>query len=154
MNPSTVYKYLSVIEKEGLVCAIRNNKFTVVTIVNWGLYQTVECEKEQQNNTKVTTKEQQSNTNKNVKNDKNDKNIYDQIPLELHEPLKDYMECRKKLRKPMTDRAIELMLKKLSDLSAGDTYKAIKILEQSIENGWVGIFPLKEVEKKADRKSI
>jgi DNA-binding transcriptional regulator YhcF (GntR family) len=148
MNPSTVYRYLSVIEKEGLVCANRNNKFTVVTIANWGLYQTVEHENEQQMNNKRTTNEQQMNTNKNVKNVKNVKNIYDQIPLELHEPLKDYIESRKKLRKPMTDRALELMLKKLNKLSEGNTQKAIEILEQSIANGWIGIFPLKEVEKK------
>jgi DNA-binding transcriptional regulator YhcF (GntR family) len=74
MNPSTVYKYLSVIENEGLVCTNRNNKFTVVTIANWVLYQTVEHENEQQMNNKRTTNEQQMNTNKNVKNVKN---IYD-----------------------------------------------------------------------------
>jgi DNA-binding transcriptional regulator YhcF (GntR family) len=159
MNPSTVYRYLSVIEKEGLVCANRNNKFTVVTIANWGLYQTVEHENEQQMNNKRTTNEQQMNTNKNVKNVKNVKNIYDQIPLELHEPLKDYIESRKKLRKPMTDRALELMLKKLNKLSEGNTQKAIEILEQSIANGWIGIFPLKDDKavnpfKEALRKEI
>ena len=58
-----------------------NNKKTVVTIVNWALYQGNEnnCNnkittKEQQNNNKVTTKEQQNNTNKNIKNIKNIKN--------------------------------------------------------------------------------
>lgn len=41
-----------------------NNKFSVVTIEKWEDYQ----DKKQQENSKVTTEEQQSNTNKNVKN--------------------------------------------------------------------------------------
>lgn len=77
------------------------------------------------------------------------KDIYEDIPGELHGPLKDYIESRKKLRKPMTDRAMELMLKKLNKLSDGDIGKSIAILEQSVMNGWVGIFPLKEIETKA-----
>ena len=56
----------------------------------------------------------------------------------------EYVAMRKKLKKPMTDRAIELAIKKLNDLSGGDNDKAIKILEQSIMNSWQGLFKLKE----------
>ncbi|WP_254245969.1 DnaD domain-containing protein [Macrococcoides canis] len=62
-----------------------NNKFSVVTIVNWGLYQQEEenhdskrnnkrTTDEQQTNNKRTTDEQQMDTNKNVKNVENDNN--------------------------------------------------------------------------------
>lgn len=56
---------------------------------------------------------------------------------------------RKKIKKPMTDRAIELSVRKLEDLSKNafgemDEGMAIKILEQSIMNCWQGLFPLKE----------
>ena len=78
------------------------------------------------------------------------KDIYKDIPGELHRPLKDYIESRKKLRKPMTDRAIELMLKKLNRLAGGDISKSIAILEQSVMNGWVGIFELKEEKKSTN----
>jgi DNA-binding transcriptional regulator YhcF (GntR family) len=149
MNPSTVYKYLGVVEKDGLVCTNRNNKFTVVTIVNWSLYQTEEHKKEQQSNSKVTTKEQQSNTNKNVKNDKNDKeDIITPLPPLLKDAIKDFMAMRKQAKKPMTDRAVELMLNKLEKLSGGNTKTKIAILEQSIVNGWTGVYPLKEEKIK------
>lgn len=70
MKPSTVYKYMMVLQK-GLNLELKcNNKFTVVTIVNWNLYQF----DNKKSSSKVTTKEQQKNTYKNVKNVKNDIN--------------------------------------------------------------------------------
>ena len=61
----------------------------------------------------------------------------------LNDVFAEYVAMRKKLKKPMTDRAVELAKKKLNDLSGGDNDKAIKILEQSIMNSWQGLFELK-----------
>ncbi len=50
----------------------------------------------------------------------------------------------------MTDRAVELAIKKLEELSASpfsdsiDNDLAIQILNQSVMNSWQGLFPLKE----------
>ena len=60
----------------------------------------------------------------------------------LNDVFAEYVAMRKKLKKPMTDRAVELAKKKLNDLSGGDNDKAIKILEQSIMNSWQGLFEL------------
>lgn len=54
-----------------------------------------------------------------------------------------FIEYRKKIRKPMTERAVQLMLDKLNTLSA-DIGEQIEILNQSVINGWQGIFPLKQ----------
>lgn len=54
-----------------------------------------------------------------------------------------FIEMRKKIRKPATDYAIQLILKQLEKLSNGDLDLKIKILEQSILNGWQDVFPLK-----------
>ncbi len=67
----------------------------------------------------------------------------------LNRTFLDFIEMRKKIKKPMTDRAIELSVRKLEDLSKNafgemDEGMAIKILEQSIMNCWQGLFPLKE----------
>ena len=62
----------------------------------------------------------------------------------LNDTFKDYIEMRKKIKAPMTDKAIELAINTLNKLSAGDNEKAIQILNQSIFNGWRGLFPLKE----------
>lgn len=68
----------------------------------------------------------------------------------LNQAFLDYLEMRKQIKKPMTERAIELAIKKLEELSALpfsnsiDNDLAIQILNQSVMNGWQGLFPLKE----------
>lgn len=64
MTESTIYKYIKLLEKLQMISVNSNNKFSVVSIEKWEDYQVEELK----NNNKVTTEEQQSNTNKNVKN--------------------------------------------------------------------------------------
>lgn len=64
MNESTIYKYIKLLEKLQMISINSNNKFSVVSIEKWEDYQIEELK----NNNKVATKEQQNNTNKNVKN--------------------------------------------------------------------------------------
>ena len=61
----------------------------------------------------------------------------------LDESFKGYVESRRQLKKPMTDRAIDLAIKELGNLSGGDSEIAIKIIDQSVINGWQGLFPLR-----------
>lgn len=61
--------------------------------------------------------------------------------------LDDFKEMRKKIRKPLTDRALQMILKKVKELSGGDEEKAIEILNQSTENSWQGVYPLKEIKQ-------
>lgn len=67
----------------------------------------------------------------------------------LAETLKAFEEHRKKMRKPMTDYAKKLLLKKLEKLASDEEGK-IAILNQSIENGWQGIFPLKGTDNAGE----
>lgn len=60
----------------------------------------------------------------------------------LDAAIRDFVADRKARKASMTDRAIVLLVKKL-DALAGDDATKIAILEQSIANGWKGIFPLK-----------
>lgn len=64
MTESTIYKYIKLLEKLQMIRIKSNNKFSVVSIEKWEDYQIEELK----SNNKVATKEQQSNTNKNVKN--------------------------------------------------------------------------------------
>ena len=70
---------------------------------------------------------------------------------ELAEALAAFAEHRKKLKKPMTDRAKELMLSKLSKM-ASTPEEQIAILNQSIVNGWQGVFPLGGERKQNQAK--
>ncbi|MBZ9608663.1 phage replisome organizer N-terminal domain-containing protein [Clostridium estertheticum] len=57
--------------------------------------------------------------------------------------IEEFIKMRKTIKKPMTDRAVELMLKKLNTLAEFDCDK-INILNQSIMNCYQGIFQIKQ----------
>lgn len=61
----------------------------------------------------------------------------------LQETIIDFMKMRKSIKKPVTERALKGILNKLDKLATTDDIK-IKILENSIENCWQGVFPLKD----------
>ena len=143
IKESMVYKYIKLLEKLEMINIKSNNKFSIITIEKWAFYQfdndEEQQQKEQQRNNKGTTKEQQRNTNKNVKNVK--EIIYSDVP-ELNETIIAFIDYRKSIKKPMSDRAITLLLGKLNKMS-NSVQEQIEILNQSILNGWQGIFPLK-----------
>lgn len=80
MKPSTVWQHMKLLQSMGNIDIKSNNKFSVITIEKWGIYQCDDADFQQQNqqqmDNKWTTNEQQMNTNKNVKKDKNDNNDY------------------------------------------------------------------------------
>jgi hypothetical protein len=69
---------------------------------------------------------------------------------ELSEALIAFEEHRKKLKKPMTDYAKKLLLSKLQKMAHTEEQQ-IAILNQSIENGWQGVFPLGGEKKGYNR---
>ena len=124
-----------------------NNKFTVVTIEKYEDYQSRETKTKQQSNSRVTTKEQQSNTNKNVKNVNNVKNIYSDFSEDVKKALDGFVEMRNKIKKPLTERAMQLAIDKLKGLSNNETTQ-ISIINESIMNNWQSFYPLKQQEKQ------
>lgn len=66
----------------------------------------------------------------------------------LDEAFKSYVAMRVKIKKPMTDRAIELAIRKLDRLSGGVADVAIAILEQSVLNSWQDLYELKSNKQK------
>jgi hypothetical protein len=70
----------------------------------------------------------------------------------LQNAIVSFIEFRKGIKKPMTERAIDLLIGKLKSMTP-DIYKQIEILNQSIMNGWQGIFPLKEETQTVRRQT-
>lgn len=68
-------------------------------------------------------------------------NIKDPV---LEKAIEDYTAHRKKIKSPLTDRALDLALKKLEEYAPGDTPLKVKIINESIMNGWKGLYPPKE----------
>lgn len=62
---------------------------------------------------------------------------------ELIEALKGFAEMRKIIKKPLTERAWEIIFSKLDSI-ASDTSGKIAVLNQSIEHSWQSVYPLKE----------
>lgn len=123
--------------------------------VNNGIYEVdTECiqtvsEMDTQVSIDKNSKEKDSKGKDNIKASKCAR-IYFPNDKSLNQAFLDYLEMRKRIKKPMTDRAIELAIRKLKELStlpfsdSIDNDLAIKILNQSIMNSWLGIFPLRE----------
>lgn len=61
---------------------------------------------------------------------------------ELKNTIKDFIDMRKTIKKPMTSKALELLLGNLEKLTNLEEEK-IAILNQSIEHGWQTVYPLK-----------
>lgn len=73
----------------------------------------------------------------------------------LQEPLREFVKMRKSIKKPITTHGLELVISKLRKLSGGHISVAEEIINQSIMNGWQGVFALKEepvtpTKKKSD----
>ncbi len=63
---------------------------------------------------------------------------------EFQEVFQEFVNMRKKIRKPVTERAIKLLILKLIELSGGDIPLSIKIIDQSLVNNWLDFYQLKE----------
>lgn len=60
----------------------------------------------------------------------------------LNAAFEEYIKFRKQIKKPMTDRAVQLAISKLNKM-ASSIDEQIAIIEQSIMNGWSALYPLK-----------
>lgn len=82
--------------------------------------------------------------------------ILDASPLSeaVRDAMRDFIQMRKLIKAPLTNRALTLLVKKLAGMTS-DPEEQIEILNRSIENSWKGIFPLHgNEEKKAGRRSV
>lgn len=70
---------------------------------------------------------------------------------DLQNALKAFLQMRSFIKKPMTEYALKLMLKKLDEIGNTDDAK-IAILNQSITNNWQSIFPLKNEYTKQEKQ--
>lgn len=62
---------------------------------------------------------------------------------DLKQTLLEFIKMRQLIKKPLTDRALNLILSKLDTLATTDRAK-VDILNQSIVHNWQGVFPLKD----------
>lgn len=69
--------------------------------------------------------------------------------IKLKETIYEFIKMRTAIKKPMTTKALEILLNKLNTLASDDDTK-IKVLEQSIEHCWQTVYALKENDNGKD----
>lgn len=143
---------LKKLESTNEITCKTTNKYTLIHVNKWNEYQT--------NNKQVTSKSTNKSTShltttKEVQEIQEYKNIYNPpiIPPqedcspEFAEALDAFAEMRRRIRKPLTDRAKQMILNKLKKLAI-DEETQIEILNQSTMNSWQGVFPLDEQRRR------
>ena len=163
-------------EKLGFWTLKRARTGTLIHIVNWRKYQLYEgvegtgegTGRAHEGHSEGTGRAHEGHSNK--KESKNSKNVRREeyntplspqggkggvVPLfekfssgnpELLSALKEWQEMRKRMKKPLTEKAAELNLKDLQKLSGGDEQMMVSIVLQSIKRGWQGFYALKEAQ--------
>jgi microsomal dipeptidase-like Zn-dependent dipeptidase len=70
----------------------------------------------------------------------------------LQQALLDFLRHRKNIKKPVKDKmAVEKIIDRLRKLADGKTATAVEIINNSIANGWQGLFALDEKETKKQK---
>ncbi len=176
VSREVVRKALVRFEKMGFWTLKRTRKGMLISIENWRKYQLYDGKENPRENPRRTHGEPTENPRRthgepsNKKESKNSKNVRREeynTPLppkggkggvaslfekfsgtnqELLSALKEWQEMRKKMKKPLTERAAELNLKDLQKLSGGDERLMVSIVLQSIKRGWQGFYALKEAQ--------
>lgn len=71
---------------------------------------------------------------------------------ELNRAVCDFVEHRKKLRKPMTDKAIELFINRVRELAA-TVPEQIALIDTAIERGWQTVYPARSEPRSGAREN-
>ena len=110
--------------------------------------------------TRTLTNNQHSNNIQITNNQQHRKNVkeYKEINREvfseyasgnekLLEALEDFEQMRKSIKKPLTDRAKQMLCKKLDELKSNDE-DVIACLEEAILHNWLTVYPIREKKKE------
>ena len=136
------------------------NKFSVVTIENWEMYQSDESESTNEStntltNNQPTTNQQLTNNQphlKNDKKDKNDKNIYKDVPDNIKDIFMEWVEMRNKMDKPiLSETGVSRALEKLYSLSH-DPDKQRELIGYAIYKNWLSFYPIPQEDKIPKQK--
>lgn len=155
ISESKVQRILKTFEIEQQIEQQTTTRNRLISILNWNQYQQSEQVIEQQLNNKRTTTEQQLNTNNNVNKgnnvnnvNKSNKGFTDVVRSYTSDPglldaINGYIDMRKAIKKPMTEKALKMIFTKLDKIGKSAPEK-IEIINQSVMNSWQGIFPIKQ----------
>lgn len=129
--------------------AYDRTKWYSLTEIVYCIYRNQQMNSIESTNEIAETNKPIPNINTNIKtNNKKETELDKEINFytdneDLKETIKDFLKMRKSIKKPMTGKALTLLLNKLDKMSNNDNSK-IEILNQSILHSWQTIYKLKD----------
>ncbi|WP_434310366.1 hypothetical protein [Hominifimenecus sp. rT4P-3] len=136
----------------------RYPKYSVFTVVSYDDYQTIPSQAPDKaqlgpSQDPIDSQLIPSNKRKKEKQEgKKGRNIYS-MDGALNDAICDFIEFRRQIKAPMTEKAVSLMVEKLNRLTPSHE-EQIEILHQSILNDWKGVFPLKSLTEKLENSLL
>lgn len=100
------------------------------------------------NNINIQKKKEEKNNNKRATvGESTIESIIKTQDERLQEPLRNFAEMRKEIKRPITARGLELAVKKLQQMTS-NIAEQVEIVNQSTMNSWQGFFPLKRLDER------
>lgn len=154
---ATIQRAISRLIKEERITIKTVKCGTLFTVTNYCKYQDFSHYKkgtrdDAKDSNGTATGQQRDNKKKDNKEKKvKQKDI--RTPFEI--ALDDFKSFRQKIKSPMVGKSMTLLLNKLEELAPGDEATKIKMLEQSIMNGWKSVYAIKgDTPKQQNGKRI
>jgi len=168
LTESEVRTAIKHLEQTGEVTGKRHPKFTVFTVKNYSRYQVIDrdltdesqgidrdlTEDSHRLDRGLTTIEERKKYKKEKREEgKNNPPYPHYFPDDekLDFAFADFVDFRRRMKAPLSDMDCEKVKRRLLELSMQDgiidTDKAVEIINQSILNGWKGLFPLDRDKK-------
>lgn len=144
-----VSRFIKQLETDGMIVQQKSKIITTISIANYHTYQHGGTTDDTTNSTTDGRQTvQQTDINKNVKNEKNVKEEYG-LSDEFAVIVKDWFDYKKERRESYkSEKSKSAFVLKLKKLSGDNPIMARKIIEQSMANNWAGVFELKITDKQ------
>jgi hypothetical protein len=156
MSVKQVRNRIKRLEDTNEIVTERTNKYTKITVCKYDTYQSMEIEEGKQKANKGQTKGKQRATTKEGKEYKEVKKARFTPPDSLlalpnfENAWIDFEDHRKAIGKKMTEVAADRIFSKIMKLKSNP----IDVINQSIENGWTGIFEVKTLNNNQQQSNV
>lgn len=146
-NKKTIKDIINSLELWGMIETVSNAQGTLISVINWDTYNNVTTE---ESNAQVTPTGHKKRIKKNEKEVKEEETI--EIPDWIDaQTFFDFIASRKTMKAPLTAIAAKRIIKSLEKYRDELGHDPNEVLDQSIGQGWKGVFPLKENRNKSFR---
>jgi hypothetical protein len=150
ISQTTIERILKCFESEHQIGQQKTSTSRLISILNWSKHQQVGQQSGQQTDNGRTTDGQRTDTNKELDNYYNDKN---ETNSDWYDLMDEWINYRKVIKEPLLPISLPKALKKLQKMSGEKIELAKEIVDNSIANGYQGLFSPNKTNKNGQSKS-